>query len=1100
MNTEEGPGVPVDRTSLERETRVLHDEGHKLGPAGRVARLFIDSKLTPLLVVAALVVGVLSVFMTPREEEPQIQVPMIDVFIPFPGASAREVEERVATPFEKILWELPGVDHVYSTSSPDFALVIVRFKVGENAETSLVRVHSKILAHPDKLPAGAGPVVVKPKAIDDVPIVALTLWSEEHDDLELRRVANEVALAIRRIPNTAETTILGGAARQIQVRLEPARLQAHGTSALQIAHALQTANWQLPAGSLTSNNQDIALTTGSLLRTVDDVRSTVIGVHNGRTLHLDDAADIVDGGAERTSYVLFSAGPAAAHKRIEGKPVDAPAVTVAISKKAGANAVVLAHAIEAKVEELSRSTIPAGMHVTTTRNYGETAQEKSNELIGHVLAATAAVVLLVWFALGRREAVVVAVAVPVTLALTLATSSLFGYTLNRVTLFALVFAIGILVDDAIVVVENIHRHFRLGWTTPAKAAVHATDEVGNPTILATFAVIAALLPLAFVTGLMGPYMRPIPINASAAMFFSLLVAFVVSPWVTLRVLRGRVHAQPPAATDSGAAKPAAAGRIERLYAAALRPLLGRPRRAFAALAGVVLLLFASISLIGLRAVRFKMLPFDNKSEFQIIVDMPEGTTLEQTAAAARALGAVVRHEPEVTDFQVYAGTASPINFNGLVRHYFLRRGSHVADLQVNLVSKHERKSQSHDIAKRVRDKLVPVAARYGAALKVAEVPPGPPVLSTMVAEIYGPDPTRRLEVAAQVKHVFETTPGIVDVDWFVEAPQMKLDYRVDTQRAALAGITPEMIARELRMAGAGADIGLLHSETEREPVPIVLRMDVGDRPSLASLRGVALQAPDGRMVPLSELVDITETTQDRSIYHRNLRPVTYVIGETGGTQESPVYGVLDMRGKIAALQLTEGYALRQHYSKQPSSDERLALKWDGEWQITYEVFRDMGISFAVVMLLVYLLIVAWFKSFVTPLIIMAPIPLTLIGILPGHWLTDRFFTATSMIGFIALSGIIVRNSILLVDFIDLEIRRGVPLERAVLQAGAVRFRPIVLTAAALVIGGLVMVLDPIFQGLAVALIFGVIVSTALTLIVIPLLYSMYLKRVRARVA
>ena len=1099
---------------LEHDAKTLRRLRRSLGLSGRVAQAFIDSKLTPLLVLASLALGVFAVLITPREEEPQIQVPMVDVIVPFPGASAREVEERVATPVEKLVWEIPGVEYVYTTASPSVALAIVRFKVGLDPEESLVKLYTKLMAHPEIIPPGAGPPVVKPKSIDDVPIVALTFWSREHDSFALRAIAEQSALEIRKIPNISEVSVIGGERREIRVLLDAERLRGHGASALAVAHALEQSNWNLPVGSLSEDDHEVVLSAGRFLRTADDVREVVVGVRDGRPLRLGEAAEVVDGPAERSTYVLFGSGPRGSDKGIAEPAVDAQAVTVAISKKPGANAVALTKQIEHAVGGLERTTVPAGVHVTVTRDYGETAKEKSNELILHVLIATAAVVLLILFALGRREALVVAVAVPVTLALTLVTSSLFGYTLNRVTLFALIFAIGILVDDAIVVVENIHRHLQLGWTSARKAAIYATDEVGNPTILATFAVIAALLPLAFVSGLMGPYMRPIPINASAAMFFSLLVAFIVTPWIALKVL----HRDTPsgAVTEGGGATAGAAAggetaaggdgpasetraerRIRRTYEAVMRPLLRSPKRRWTALAGVVLLLFGSMALVQIRAVRVKMLPYDNKSEFQVIVDMPEGSTLERTTAAARALAVVVREQPEVTDYQVYAGTASPINFNGLVRHYFLRQGPNVADIQVNLAGKHHRKEQSHAIAKRVRPLLEPVAARYGAHIKVSEVPPGPPVLSTMVAEIYGPEPERQREVAAQVKEIFERTPGIVDVDWYVEDPQPKLEFRVDADRAAIAGIPAEWIARELRLAGAGAEIGLLHADGGREAVPIMLRSDRRDRTGLARLDNVTLQAPDGRAVPVAELVDVITTTEDRAIYHKNLRRVVYVTGEVAGRAESPIYGILDMKKQVAGIALPEGYAIEQLYNAMPSDEDRLRVKWDGEWQITYEVFRDMGIAFAVVMLLVYVLVVAWFRSFVTPLIIMAPIPLTLIGILPGHWSTGLFFTATSMIGFIALSGIIVRNSILLVDFINLELESGATLEDAVLKAGAVRFRPIVLTAAALVVGGLVIVLDPIFQGLAVSLMFGVVVSTALTLVVIPLLYYMALERRKA---
>jgi multidrug efflux pump subunit AcrB len=1088
---------------IDRDEKLLKNVRKGLGASGRVAQAFINNKLTPLLVLFALAIGVFAVLITPREEEPQIVVPMVDVLVPFPGASAREVEERVATPLEKLVWEIPGVEYVYTTSSPSFAMMIVRFKVGEDPEDSLVKLYTKMMANPEKIPPGAGPAVVKPRSIDDVPIVALTLWSDRYDSFALRKVADEAALEIKKIPNISDVSVIGGERRQVTVSLDPERLRGYGMSALAIAQSLKQINWNLPVGSFSEGNREVTLSAGGFLKDAEDVRQVVVGVRDGRPLHLGEVAEVRDGPEERTTAVLFSTGPSAHEKGIGKGAADASAVTIAIAKKRGSNAVVLAKQIEEKTDELRRTTIPTGVEVTRTRDYGETAEEKSNELISHVLIATVAVVLLMLFALGKREALVVAVAVPVTLALTLAASTLLGYTLNRVTLFALIFAIGILVDDAIVVVENIHRHFQLGWTTPEKAAVFATDEVGNPTILATFTVIAALLPLAFVSGMMGPYMRPIPVNASAAMFFSLLVAFIVTPWVTLRVMKGKAHPVPVnvAAKDSAiptdvsapVATTPAESRIERIYGRIMRPLIARPGLRAAVLGGVALVLFASMGLVYFRAVRVKMLPFDNKSEFQVIVDMPEGSTLEHTAAAAQALSAIVRQQPEVTDTQVYVGTSGPINFNGLVRHYFMRQGSNVADIQVNLVGKHDRKRQSHEIAKSLRPLLQPVAERYGARVKVAEVPPGPPVLSTMVAEVYGPDPGRQLEVAAEVRKIFETTPGIVDVDWYVEDAQQKLEFRVDREKAALSGITPEMIAQELRMAGAGAEVGLVHTEIGREATPIVLRTERSSRANLATLQAISLHAPDGRMVPLASLVEIVPTTQERSIYHKNLRRVVYVIGDVAGEQESPIYGVLNMKERVAALKIPEGYEVEQLYAAQPTSEDKLRMKWDGEWQITYEVGRDMGIAFAAVMILVYVLVVAWFRSFVTPLIIMAPIPLTLIGILPGHWITGMFFTATSMIGFIALAGIIVRNSILLVDFINLELESGSSLEEAVLKAGAVRFRPIVLTAAALVVGGLVIILDPIFQGLAVSLMFGVVVATALTLIVIPLLYYMYLR-------
>ncbi|MDH3746157.1 MAG: efflux RND transporter permease subunit, partial [Acidobacteriota bacterium] len=828
-------------------------------------------------------------------------------------------------------------------------------------------------------------------------------------------------------------------------------------------------------------------------------------VYGGRPVFLRDVAEVTDGADEAADYVWMMAGAAGAAAGGKDLPagLDASAVTVAVAKKPGTNAVELVAELDNRLASLSGPVIPANIQVTKTRDYGFTAGEKSSELIKHLWIATLAVVILMALALGRREAVVVLVAVPTTLAMTLAASYLFGYTLNRVTLFALIFAIGILVDDAIVVVENIHRHYKLGWTNPRQATVYATDEVGNPTILATFAVIAALLPLAFVSGLMGPYMRPIPINASAAMLFSLVVAFVVSPWLTYKLFYkkagalSRDHTDKPADPDAETPRET---RLSRLYAELFQPLLAKAWRRWVLIGTVAFLLLASLALLPLRWVKVKMLPYDNKSEVQVVIDMPEGSTLEQTAGVARSLAEETRQLPEVTDVQIYVGTSAPFNFNGLVRHYFLRSGPLVADLQVNLLPKHHRHRASHPFAKELRDRLRPLAEGTGANVKVTEVPPGPPVLSTMVAEIYGPGLEQRVKLASRVREIFESTPGIVDVDWWIEERGPKLELEVDREKVARLGITPEAVVRTLRVALDGADAGLLHDENAREPVPLVLRLERSQRSSAEGLLAVHVHAADGRMVPLSELVRPVPSQGERFIYHKNLQPVSYVVGEVAGADESPVYGILDMQRRIAELEGPSGQPIEVLSSSMPEDTTRYTLKWDGEWQITYDVFRDMGIAFAVVLVLIYVLVVGWFRSFVTPLIIMAPIPLTLIGILPAHALGGVFFTATSMIGFIALAGIIVRNSILLVDFINLELAAGESLEEAVVKAGAVRFRPIALTAAALVVGGLVILLDPIFQGLAVALISGVVVSTALTLLVIPLLYYMYILSVGRQVA
>ncbi len=1082
-------GNRAAREAARRDGLRLKMTRRPLGGAGRIARAFLDSKLTPLLVVFSLLLGVFAVLVTPREEEPQIKVPMVDVFLAFPGASAQEVERRLTTPLEKAIAEIPNVEYVYSTTQPSGGIIIVRFLVGTDPDQAVVRVHAKLAELGPSLPPGALPPVVAPKGIDDVPVLAYTLWSTDATPVQLRRVAEELKVQLTRHPRVAQVTVIGGGHRAVRVDFDREKLSSHHASLLQVYQALAGLNWRLPAGSFSEANAETGVEVGSYLRSADEVGAAVVGVAGGRPVYLRDVASVRDGVEEPAEYVWMDAGAAAAAKGLPAG-LDVPAVTVAIAKKPGTNAVELVRDLEKRVASLAGPVIPSNIHLTKTRDYGYTANEKSKELIEHMGIATAAVVLLMAFALGRREAVVVAVAVPTTLALTLAASYLAGYTLNRVTLFALIFAIGILVDDAIVVVENVHRHYELGWANPRLATVVATDEVGNPTILATFTVIAALLPLAYVSGLMGPYMRPIPINASAAMLFSLLVAFVVSPWLTFRLFRryAEQRANPGGGPEDETAEE---GALHRLYARALTPLLQKAWRRWALLGGVAVLLLGSATLVGLGVVTVKMLPYDNKSEIQVVIDMPEGTTLEATNGVARELAGVVRRVPEVSDVQVYVGTSAPFNFNGLVRHYFLRSGPLVADLQVNLLPKGERSRASHDLAKEVRRMLAPVAARAGANVKVTEVPPGPPVLSTMVAEIYGPDLDRRVDLARQVRAVFESTPGVVDTDWLVQKPSPMLEVEVDREKAVRSGVTPEAIVRTLRVALDGAEAGLLHDPNSREPVPIVLRLDRAQRSSMDGLLAINVQGADGTLVPVRELVRVRETGRERFIYHKNLAPVTYVVAEMAGVAEAPVYGILAMSKRIAALRGPDGTPIEVVSTHQPEDSTRYALKWDGEWQITYEVFRDMGIAFGAVLVLIYLLVVGWFRSFVTPLIIMAPIPLTLIGILPAHGLFGVFFTATSMIGFIALAGIIVRNSILLVDFVNLELRAGASLEDAVVKAGAVRFRPIALTAAALVVGGFVILLDPIFQGLAVALISGVVVSTALTLVVIPLLYFMY---------
>jgi multidrug efflux pump subunit AcrB len=1043
-----------------------------MGISGRIAAAFLRSKLTPLVTLASLAVGALGIIATPREEEPQISVPMIDVLAALPGAGPRETENLLGRPIEKLMWEIPGVDYVYTMAGDGMAMVTVRFDVGENQEESITKVHAKLFAALDAAPPGALPPIVKPHSIDDVPILALTLHSGLYDSNELRRIAAHLADEVRGLPDVAETFIVGGRPKQLSVTLDPSRLAAGGVTPGEVVMALQGANSRLHAGQLTAGDNVIHVDVGAPLSTPAEVGSVVVTARGGSPVFVRNVASVTEDFGEAIDYVTH-----AAH---DGMPQSA--VTLSIAKRPGANATRVSHAVLERVEQAKGRLLPAEVGVTVTRDYGETAAEKASELILHLAIATLSVTLLIGLFLGWREALVVLVAVPVTLALTLFVYYALGYTLNRITLFALIFSIGILVDDAIVVVENIYRHLQMGDRRSDVAAIEAVDEVGNPTILATLTVIAAILPMAFVSGLMGPYMRPIPVGASVAMIASLAVAFIVTPWLALRLLRGHVTKQPHAHGGS----PAQPSGFALRYARIMNPLMDRPRRRHAFYAGVLLLLLLSMGMVGARLVQVKMLPFDNKSEFQVILDLPEGTTLETSHAAAQRIATRLLQVPEVESAQVYAGTAAPFNFNGLVRHYFMRRGANVADIQVNLVEKGSRDRQSHDIAVAVRPAVDSIARLYGASAKIAEIPPGPPVLSTLVAEVYAPDDAARLATASRIREIFANTDGVVDVDWTVEAPADRRIFRVDRVRAAEAGASVDQINRMLMLTVSGAPVGLAPSETAREGVAIVPRLAQHQRSSVESLLSLPIATALGPQ-PLARFVTVEEGTLQPSRHRKNLRPVIYVTGDVAGTIESPVYAILEMNKRIATLDAA-GAGVGIYNAVQPARMDETAIKWDGEWQVTIEVFRDLGLAFAGVLVLIYVLVVGWFQSFKVPLVIMAPIPLTLIGILPGHALTGAFFTATSMIGMIALAGIIVRNSILLVDFIQLAEERGRPLRDAVLEAGAVRFRPIALTAAAVVVGGLVMVLDPIFQGLAVALMSGAIVATLLTMIVVPLLY------------
>ncbi len=1058
---------------------------HGLGMAGRLAHAFLNSKLTPLIVLASLVLGAFAVAIIPREEDPQILVPMLDIVTAMPGASPEEVEQRVTLPIESLVHQISGVEYVYSTSSPGQSLVIVRFLVGTPQEQALIKVYNKLYSNFDRMPPGVSQPLIRARSIDDVPILSLTLWGEHYNGFQLRSIADEIQYNIDQIPDVSETSVIGGLPRTMRVVLSTAKLNAYGLSPMTIVGRLQAANAAVQAGSFAENNKEIRVDAGNLFTSSKDLESVVVSVDQGRPVFLRDVADkIVDGPAEPSDYVTF--GTTAAGVGASQTPAQYPAVTITVAKRKGTNATDIANLVLKHVHEMQGVSIPNNVHITTTRNYGKTAKAKSDELLEHLLLATISVTFLVAIFLGWRESGVVLLAIPVTLALTIAIFYFLGYTLNRVTLFALIFSIGILVDDAIVVVENIVRHFRLSENqhrSCGDVAIDAVAEVGNPTILATFTVIAAVLPMAFVRGLMGPYMRPIPVGSSVAMLFSLMVAFVVSPWAAIRLL----------GKHFGSAKilePEHENWRTRLYRKVMTPLIASGRNRLIFFVGVLVLLLASIALVPLKWVRVKMLPFDNKSEFQVIINMPDGTPLEQTARVAQALGDELAKQPDVINYQLYAGTSGPFNFNGLVRHYYMRRLPNQADIQVNLVPAKERHDQSHTIARRLRPLLDAIGNQYGARIQVSEVPPGPPVLQTLVAEVYGPQLDGQYRVAQQIKSIFQHTPGVVDTDWYVEDPQPELTIHVDQVKAAQNGIAVADAARTLQLATSGMEVGLLHDGNPREPVPTVVELARPDRSSEQALENIRLRGANGSMVPLRELVTIDHGTIQRSIYHKNLKRVVYVTGDVAGAEESPVYAILKMNKQLDHLVLPAGYTLKRYNAVQPESTAHYSMKWDGEWQITIEVFRDLGLAFAVVLILIYVLVVGWFRSFVVPLIIMAPIPLTLVGILPAHAILGAFFTATSMIGFIAGAGIIVRNSIILVDFIELRRAQGAPLAEAVIDAGAIRFRPMLLTAAAVVVGASVILTDPIFQGLAISLMAGAVASTFLSWPTIPILYYM----------
>ncbi len=1055
----------------------------ELGISGRIAQRFQSTQITPLLALVGLLLGLFAVLVTPREEEPQINVTFANVFIPFPGAAAAEVEHLVAGPAEQVLSEIDGIKHVYSTSRPGMAVITVQFKVGENREDAIVRLFSKVYSNQDWLPPnlGVGQPIIKPKGIDDVPIVSVTLWSEDPATgaYELGQVAHAIESELKRVPGTRDIYTIGAPRRVMSVLLDPQALSGYGVDLSDLRTALQAANHARDNLSVTAENNEFLVQAGTFLTSAEEIGELVVGVHEGRPVFLRDVARVQEGPDQPQQYVWLGTGPQAATKGL-AIPGTFPAVTLAVAKKAGTNAVEIARRVVERFEQLRGTFIPDGIQVTVTRDYGSTADAKAKKLITKLAFATASVVALVLLALGWREAIIVGAAVVVTLAITLFASWAWGFTLNRVSLFALIFSIGILVDDAIVVVENIHRHLALGAKNLLEAIPKAVDEVGGPTILATFTVIAALLPMAFVSGLMGPYMSPIPINASMGMLISLAVAFVFTPWLTNRMLGKVAHLHAQGHGEGGHQS----GGLYRFFSRVMTPFLGaRGRRnRWFLLVGILLLIAGSISLTITRSVVLKMLPFDNKSEFQVVLDMPEGTSLERTTRVLDEMAEHLATLPEVSDYQVYSGTTAPISFNGLVRQYYLREGANLGDIQVNLVDKRLRNRKSHEIALAVREPVQAIALHYGGNAKVVEVPPGPPVMSPLVAEVYGINYLGQIETARKVRAVMESTPDIVDVDDSVEFPSWKSILQVDRAKATRLGVSQSAVAEALATVMDGEDMSFIHGETVKYAVPIRVKYAEGDKAELEQVLSLRVRARGGALVPLSEIVQVISSQRSHSIQHKDLLPVVYVTGDMAGKTDSPLYGMFDIFDTL------QEQGTQQWLLAQPDNPYEYSVKWDGEWQVTYETFRDMGLAYSVGLLLIYLLVVAQFRSYLVPLVIMAPIPLTIIGILPGHAIVGAQFTATSMIGMIALAGIIVRNSILLVDFINQQVREGMDFVEAVINSAAVRAKPITLTGLAAMAGAFFILDDPIFSGLAVALIFGLFVSTVLTLIVIPVVY------------
>ncbi|WP_291107060.1 efflux RND transporter permease subunit [Flavobacterium sp. UBA6195] len=1050
------------------------------GISGKIANFFINSKLTILLMVALMIIGTYSSFLIPREEEPQINVPMADVMVMYPGASPSEIENRVVKPLEKIIGNIKGVEHIHSMAFNGYSMMVVQFYVGENSEDSYVKLYDELMKNRTMFPEGVMQPIVKTRSIDDVPMLGLTLWSEKYDDFQLRQIAEEVTSEVEKVKDVAITKEIGGRTRELKVVLDKDKMAENGVDALSIMQMIQANNGSSQSGSFVQNDTEYLVTTGKFLATSEDVENLVVGVNNNMPVYLKQVATIQDGPQTPKNYVSFGYGKA--NEKFSKFNSEYPAVTISVAKVKGADAMQISEKIITKVESLKKNLIPEDVHVEITRNYGETASHKVGELLLHLGVAIIAVTVLVMLAMGWRGGLVVFFSVPLTFALTLFSYYLLGYTLNRITLFALVFVVGIVVDDSIIIAENMHRHFKMKRLPFKQAAIYAINEVGNPTILATFTVIAAILPMAFVSGMMGPYMSPMPIGASIAMMLSLFVALTVTPYLGYHLLHEKdeqEHKEEQGLETS---------RIYKIYKKIEQPLLDNSKKRNLMFVVTIVLLLGSVLMFFTKSVAVKMLPFDNKNEFQVVIDMPEGTTLERTAAVTKEIAQYLSTVPEVVDYQNYVGASAPITFNGLVRHYDMRGGSNMADIQVNLLHKEDRDLQSHDIAKVVRPEVQKIAKKYGANVKIVEVPPGPPVLSTLVAEVYGPDYEEQIKVANQVKTILETTTDVVDTDWMVEAPQVEYKLEVDREKAMLNGIAPQQVVGNLTYLLREMPVSNLYDERSNNPVGITLSFADKDKTSMQDIQNLKIKGSRGNVVPVSDLVKVTTDTLQNTIYRKDQKRVVYVLADMAGALESPVYAILGMNEKLEKMQLPKGYKVNELYIGSPSDESDFTVKWDGEWQITLEVFRDLGAAFLVVIIVIYMLIVGWFQNFKTPIVMMVAIPLSLVGIVLGHWLLGAFFTATSFIGMIALAGVMVRNSVLLIDFIEIRLNDGIPMKQAIIEAGAVRTTPILLTTGAVVIGASIILFDPIFQGLAISLVAGAIVSTLLTLIVVPLIY------------